>query len=69
MRLFCRDDHDESDICPPHEFEGGWASMEADGSQAGVIFCKWCGDIRLLTPPSIEASTLESEPAREEAQK
>ena len=39
------------DMCPPHQFEGGWARHEGDG----VIFCIRCGDIRALTPPVVGA--------------
>jgi hypothetical protein len=39
------------DRCPPHRFEGGWVNDE----EGGVIFCRWCGEIRSLAPQRIEA--------------
>lgn len=68
MRLLCRDEHDEDDICPPHDFEGSWASIAADGSQVGVIFCTHCGDVRSMVPPGIEAPVEESVGVEQERQ-
>ena len=52
MRLFCRDPHDKPDQCPPHRFEGGW-QMNSDDSPA-ILYCRYCGDVRLAAPPSVE---------------
>lgn len=61
MRLLCRDDHDtDDDICPPHQFEGGWSSTGSDGAQEGVIFCVYCADIRPLVVPTVDAPVEES---------
>ena len=49
------------DRCPPHRFEGGWVNDE----EGGVIFCRWCGEIRSLAPQRIEAPLEERLTVRE----
>lgn len=52
MRFFCRDTHDERpERCPPHRFEGGW--QNSSDAAPGILWCRWCGDIRELIPPTI----------------
>ena len=36
------------DLCPPHDFRAGWSSNEV-----GRIYCRMCGDVRPLDPPTI----------------
>ena len=61
MRLICRDEHDDMDLCPPHDFEAGWQTSDDSGDpMGGVIYCKACGDVRSLTPPTIGPSHVET---------
>lgn len=36
----------KGDRCPPHNFKGGFTAMADEA--LGVIWCKWCGDVRPL---------------------
>ena len=36
-----------------HYFEAAWSGAEGDGF--GVIYCRWCGDIRAIEIPGIGA--------------
>lgn len=52
MRFLCRDDH-TIERCPPHRFEGAWANASEDAP--GILYCRYCGDIRPAQVPVIEA--------------
>jgi len=55
---------EKSDRCPPHHFEGAYVSDD----KGGVIFCRWCGEIRDLTPQWIEAPAEERVTVRHDEQ-
>jgi hypothetical protein len=52
-----------NDRCPPHNFQTAWISDE----KGGAIFCRWCGEVRELEVPTIEAPVEERVNARSQA--
>ena len=52
MRWFSRP-QPQPERCPPHRFEGAWANASEDAP--GILFCRYCGDIRPAQVPFIEA--------------
>lgn len=45
------------DRCPPHFFVAAWSS-----ENTGVLFCRYCGEIRELKVPALEAPIEERVP-------
>lgn len=41
--------------CPPHWFEAAWTDQDEDTVTHGVIYCRWCGEVRPLEVQRIEA--------------
>ena len=70
MRLFCREEHDESEErCPPHAFHGALWDDVGTNTTLSVIYCEMCGDIRQLEAPQVGAPDLESVQVRDDASK
>ena len=53
------DEQPDAPICTTvaHYFEAAWSGADGDGF--GVIFCRWCGDIRPIEVATIGAPTQE----------
>ena len=51
----------QQERCPPHLFEAAWQGTEENST--GVIFCRYCGDIRALEVARVPAPEMESEGA------
>lgn len=43
------------DRCPPHNFQSAWQTDEI-----GVLFCRFCGEVRDLTPQKVGPPVEES---------
>ena len=41
-------------ICPPHDFEAGWATpLDGGNENVPALWCRSCGDIRAFRIPDI----------------